>query len=91
MSKTAQPADANQALFPEQEEPRDFESAMAELEKIVAEMEGGQLTLEASLAAYKRGVALTAYCQKTLDAADMQVKLLENGVLKDYKADGRNV
>jgi len=38
--------------------PKDYESALAELETIVAEMESGQLPLEASLTAYKRGAEL---------------------------------
>ncbi len=62
--------------------PKDFESALQELETLVADMESGRLNLEAALAAYKRGSELTAYCQKTLDAADQQVKVLDNGVLK---------
>ena len=63
--------------------PKDFESALQELETLVADMESGRLNLEAALAAYKRGSELTAYCQKTLDAADQQVKVLDNGVLED--------
>ena len=66
--------------------PKDFESALHELEQVVAEMESGKLSLEASLAAYKRGMELSAYCQKTLEAAEQQVKVLENGVLKDFDA-----
>ncbi|MEW5771816.1 MAG: exodeoxyribonuclease VII small subunit [Pseudomonadota bacterium] len=64
--------------------PKDFESAIQELEQVVAEMESGKLSLEASLAAYKRGMALSAFCQKTLEAAAQQVKILENGTLKDF-------
>lgn len=64
--------------------PTDFESAIKELEQLVAEMESGRLSLEASLAAYQRGVELTNYCQKTLDAAEQQVRVLENGVFKDF-------
>ena len=67
--------------------PKDFESAVAELERLVAGMESGQLTLEASLAAYKRGVELSAYCQKTLDGAEQQIQILENGQLKPFAAD----
>ncbi len=62
--------------------PKDFETALQELEILVADMESGRLNLEAALAAYKRGSELAAYCQKTLDAADQQVKVLDNGVLK---------
>jgi len=69
--------------------PKDFETALQELETLVADMESGRLNLEAALAAYKRGSFLAAYCQKTLDAADQQVKMLDNGVLKDLpRGDG---
>lgn len=64
--------------------PKDFESALAEMETLVADMEGGDLPLEASLAAYKRGMELSAYCQKILADAETQVKILENGLLKDF-------
>ena len=67
--------------------PKDFESALSELEGLVEQMEAGDLSLEASLAAYKRGMELTTYCQKTLAAAEQQIKILENGVLKDLPAD----
>jgi len=64
--------------------PKDFESAIQELEQVVAEMESGKLSLEASLAAYKRGMELSAFCQKTLEEAEQQVKILEKGLLKDF-------
>ncbi len=67
--------------------PRDFEGALAELESLVADMEAGQLSLEQSLGAYRRGVELVAYCQKTLGEAEQQVKVLENGLLRDFRAD----
>lgn len=63
---------------------RDFESAMAELESIVAGMESGDQSLEASLRAYQRGMELAAYCRKTLSEAEQQVKILEDGVFKDF-------
>src|SRR5438876_11510900 len=46
--------------------PASFEAALAELENIVATMEGGQLPLAESLAAYKRGAELLQYCQGAL-------------------------
>ena len=63
-----------------------FESAMAELEQIVADMEAGKLSLEDSLAAYKRGAELLKLCQSQLQDAQQQVKILENGVLKNFGA-----
>lgn len=64
----------------------DFESAMAELEQIVANMEAGKLSLEDSLAAYKRGAELLSFCRSRLDDAQQQVSILEDGVLKDFSA-----
>ncbi len=61
-----------------------FESALAELEKIVAAMEEGQMPLEQSLAAYQRGAELLKTCQSQLQDAQQQVKILENGVLKNF-------
>ena len=59
-----------------------FEQALAELEKIVARMESGELSLEQSLATHKRGLELARLCQKQLEAAQQQVKVLEGEVLK---------
>lgn len=61
-----------------------FEAALAELEKLVASMESGTLTLEQSLAAHKRGLELTRLCQQTLANAQQQVKVLEEEMLKDF-------
>jgi exodeoxyribonuclease VII small subunit len=64
-----------------------FESALAELEKIVSGMEAGQMPLEKSLAAYKRGTELLKYCQAALQEAQQQVRILEGGILQDFKSD----
>ena len=60
-----------------------FETALAELEDIVASMEGGKLELEASIAAYKRGMELMKHCQAQLANAEEQIRILENGEFKD--------
>jgi exodeoxyribonuclease VII small subunit len=67
-----------------------FEAAMAELEKIVADMEAGKLSLEDSLAAYKRGAELLSYCRSRLEDAQQQVRVLEDGVLKDFSGTGES-
>jgi exodeoxyribonuclease VII small subunit len=59
-----------------------FESALAELEKLVASMESGKLTLEQSLAAHQRGLELAKFCQATLSRAQQQVRVLEEETLK---------
>lgn len=64
-----------------------FESALGELENIVTRMEGGQLSLEQSLSAYKRGAELLKFCQTQLADAQQQVKVLEAGTLKNLTGD----
>jgi exodeoxyribonuclease VII small subunit len=66
--------------------PTSFEAALDELEKIVQTMEGGQLPLENSLAAYQRGMELLKHCQDALAAAEQKVQVLEDGVLRDFAA-----
>ena len=60
-----------------------FETALAELESIVSSMEGGKLELEASIAAYRRGMELMKQCQARLNDAEAQVRVLENGQFRD--------
>jgi exodeoxyribonuclease VII small subunit len=70
--------DANEA-------PPSFEAALAELEEIVTTMESGRLPLQESLAAYKRGALLLHYCQSALKDAQLQVEVLEKGVVKAFE------
>ena len=63
-----------------------FEAALTELETIVQRMEGGQLPLEESIAAYLRGSALLKHCQQKLDDAEARIQILENGQLRDFDA-----
>ena len=64
-----------------------FEAALAELEAIVHGMEDGKLDLEASIAAYRRGMELMKHCQRQLADAEQQVRILENGQFKDVDPD----
>lgn len=64
-----------------------FEEALAELEKIVARMESGKLTLEQSLDAHRRGIELAQLCQSVLARAQQQVKVLEENALKNFPGD----
>ena len=65
-----------------------FEEAMAELDKLVAQMESGQLPLEASIAAYQRGSELIKFCAARLDRVENQVKVLEGDMLKPFAGEG---
>jgi exodeoxyribonuclease VII small subunit len=63
---------------------KDFESAIAELEKIVKQLEEGDLALDKSLALFERGVELSRYCHDQLGAAQRRIEVLsERGTLSD--------
>jgi exodeoxyribonuclease VII small subunit len=66
--------------------PATYEAALAELETLVASMEGGQLPLEGLLAGYRRGTELLQFCRARLEAVEQQVKVLEDGQLKAWPA-----
>jgi exodeoxyribonuclease VII small subunit len=68
--------------------PASFEEAMAELAQLVAQMEAGQLPLEASVAAYARGSELVKFCAAQLEKVESQVKVLEGEMLKPFVAVG---
>jgi exodeoxyribonuclease VII small subunit len=53
-----------------------FEDALAELERIVKGLEGGQQKLEDAIAAYERGAALRQHCEKKLAEAEMRVQAI---------------
>ena len=72
------------------EQPKSFEEAMEELESIVSSMEAGDLSLEESLAAHKRGRELGQYCQSLLAQAEQQVKILEENALKNFTSGESN-
>ncbi len=69
--------------------PESFESALAELERIVQRMESGSLSLEDSLAAYRRGASLVGYCRESLADVQQQVRILEADLLRPFDLDVR--
>jgi exodeoxyribonuclease VII small subunit len=66
--------------------PLPFEAALAELERLVSNMENGQLPLDQLLHSYKRGAELLQQCRQQLQAVDEQVKVFENAELKTWTA-----
>jgi len=54
----------------------DFETALAELEGLVEQMEQGDLSLDESLKQFERGVELTRACQTALKEAEQKVQIL---------------
>ena len=53
-----------------------FEAALARLEQIVADMEGGQLTLEQSLERFEEGMKLSRLCATQLDTIERRIEVL---------------
>jgi exodeoxyribonuclease VII small subunit len=81
MTKSKQ--DSQSSGSPEEE--LEFEAALAELESLVEQMEGGDLSLDESLKAFERGVALTRHCSTALKQAELKVQALsEEGDLVDF-------
>ncbi|MFC3339350.1 exodeoxyribonuclease VII small subunit [Paracandidimonas soli] len=65
----------------------DFEAALAQLEALVGQMERGDLPLEQSIKAYAKGVELVGICQKSLDAAEQRVQVLQDNLLRSLNED----
>src|ERR1039458_153821 len=53
-----------------------FEGSLDELEKVVRELEGGDLSLDRSLLLFERGMELSDSCRKQLEAAETRVDML---------------
>ena len=51
-----------------------FEAALSELETVVAQLESGQVGLDASIALYERGAALRAHCAAQLREAELRIE-----------------
>jgi exodeoxyribonuclease VII small subunit len=56
-----------------------FEEGLTELEEIVRQLEGGEMSLDAGLALYERGVALLRGCRARLDQAERRIRTLLTG------------
>ena len=65
-------------------EPASYESALAELDRLVQALESAQMPLDALLDGYRRGAELLAYCRSRLDAVEQQVKVLDGGQLQPW-------
>lgn len=66
-----------------------FESALHELEKIVQDLENGEMTLDESIDGFQKGVELSKFCAKKLDEAEKKISILiedddGNVVKKDF-------
>jgi exodeoxyribonuclease VII small subunit len=60
----------------EAQQPPSFEASLEDLERVVRELEKGELPLEKSLELFERGMKLSADCKKQLEDAEMRVEIL---------------
>jgi exodeoxyribonuclease VII small subunit len=67
--------------------PRSFEEALAELERILGEIENGEVGLEESLVKYERGNYLIQHCRGVLNQAEQQIELLSRAADGELKAE----
>lgn len=77
---------AKPARTPDQA-PASYEAALTELEQIVQAMEAGQLSLDDTLSAYKRGNLLLQFCRGKLQAVEQQVQVLDGEQLKPLRVE----
>jgi exodeoxyribonuclease VII small subunit len=67
----------------EQQTPESFEQAIAQLEKIVAKLESGDVPLEEAINLYQEGMRLSHYCSQKLEQVERRIEMLvedENGI-----------
>ncbi len=61
---------------------KSIEKSLTELERLVEELENGDLELDQALKKFEQGVKLSRECQKTLEKAEMKIKILMDNALK---------
>ncbi len=64
-----------------------FETAMADLEELVAKIEAGDLSLEESLKEFEQGIKLSRICQQALTDAEQRVKILTDSLNGEVEED----
>jgi len=65
---------------------KDFESAIARIEEIVAALESGDLSLEESIALYTEGIEIAGICNQKLTDAEGQITKLSK-IAEKFKLD----
>ena len=64
-------------------EKQSIEQNLSKLENILEELENGELELDQALQKFEEGIKLSRQCQKTLEEAEMKIKILMDNELKD--------
>jgi len=70
-------------MTPPKKSNKNIESKLNELEKILEELESGELDLDMALKKFESGIKLSRECQKTLEEAELKIKVLMGDELKD--------
>ena len=70
-------------MSPAKKNTQGIESRLTELEKILEELESGDLELDQALKKFEQGVKLSRECQKTLEDAELKIKILMDNELKE--------
>jgi exodeoxyribonuclease VII small subunit len=70
-------------MSPNKKNQKSIESRLTELETILEELESGDLELDQALKKFEQGVKLSRECQKTLEDAEIKIKILMDNELKD--------
>jgi len=83
-AQSAKPARATARTASEADLPATYEEALAELERLLAQLDAGQLPLDQLLDHYQRGARLLAFCRGRLDAVEQQIRVLEGGEAKPW-------
>ena len=70
-------------MSPAKKNSKSIESRLSELEVILEELESGDLELDQALKKFEQGVKLSRECQKTLEDAELKIKILMDNELKE--------
>ena len=70
-------------MSPAKKNTQSIESRLTELETILEELESGDLELDQALKKFEQGVKLSRECQKTLEDAELKIKILMDNELKE--------
>ena len=70
-------------MSPAKKNSKSIESRLSELEAILEELESGDLELDQALKKFEQGVKLSRECKKTLEDAELKIKILMDNELKE--------
>ena len=79
MAKSTSPKTIAEPVLPDT-----YELALQELERLIVDLESGQLPLDQLLSSYQRGAQLMSFCKAKLEAVENQIKVLDGNELKNW-------